>query len=55
MFTAASIILYVLSHSVGLPYIPPEPEEWFEALGVASLIAEGAFLVIALSFRRKRS
>lgn len=43
---AASLASYVSSRTVGLPLIPPEPEDWFEPLGVASLIAEGAFLAV---------
>ncbi|MGD0336554.1 MAG: hypothetical protein ABSB18_05575 [Candidatus Omnitrophota bacterium] len=43
---AASFISYCLSRTVGLPQIPAEPEAWFEPLGVASLIAEGLFVLV---------
>ncbi len=42
----ATILGYVASRTVGLPQIPAEPDEWLEPLGVISLIAEGAFLVL---------
>ena len=51
--TAASFILYILSRSVGLPYIPAEPDAWLEPLGVASLIVEGAFVVTFIFIRQK--
>ena len=48
----ASLVLYVCSRTVGLPHIPAEPDEWLEPLGVASLIAEGSFVLIYLFFRK---
>ncbi len=39
-----SMIAYCLSRTVGLPYIPAEPDAWLEPLGVASLAAEGLFI-----------
>ena len=38
------MIAYCLSRTVGLPYIPAEPDAWLEPLGVASLAAEGLFI-----------
>jgi hypothetical protein len=46
LIAALSIVLYILSRTVGLPYLPPEPDEWFEPLGVISLFAEGFFLAV---------
>lgn len=46
IIAAGSFIGYVASRTVGLPMIPAEPDEWLEPLGVASLIAEGAFITI---------
>ena len=46
-----SLLGYVASRTVGLPYLPAEPEAWLEPLGVASLLAEGLF--IALYLRKK--
>lgn len=43
---AGSIIGYILSRTVGLPLIPPEPENWFEPLGVVSLLVESAYVII---------
>ena len=37
---------YVISRTVGLPYIPAEPDAWLEPLGVTSLIAEGLFVMV---------
>ena len=45
---AGSFIGYVLSRTVGLPGLPPEPDAWFEPLGVASLVVEGLFVVVFL-------
>ena len=42
----SSFIGYVISRTVGLPYIPAEPDAWLEPLGVTSLIAEGLFVVV---------
>lgn len=41
-----SLVAYVLSRTVGLPLLPPEPDEWFEPLGVLSLITEGGFVIV---------
>lgn len=48
VIAALSFIGYCLSRTVGLPYIPAEPENWLEPLGVASLVAEGLFIVVYL-------
>jgi hypothetical protein len=53
-FVAAGAFLgYVLSRTVGLPGLPAEPDAWFEPLGVASLIAEGVFLMAFAVTRRQ--
>jgi len=44
---------YVASRTVGLPYIPAEPEHWFEPLGIASLIAEALFVIVFIFKRSK--
>lgn len=41
-----SLIGYASSRTVGLPLIPAEPDEWFEPIGVASLIVEGLFVPV---------
>ncbi|MDD3344816.1 MAG: hypothetical protein PHO34_00035 [Candidatus Omnitrophica bacterium] len=46
LIAAGSILAYIASRTVGLPFIPPEPDEWLEPLGVASLIAEGLFIAV---------
>lgn len=43
---------YVASRTVGMPGIPAEPDAWFEPLGIASLVAEGLFSLVALSSLR---
>ena len=45
LIALGSLIGYVASRTVGLPLIPAEPDAWLEPLGVASLIAEGLFVV----------
>lgn len=49
LIAAGSIIGYVLSRTVGLPGLAPEPDEWLEPLGVASLAAEGLFLAVVIA------
>ncbi|MBN2483946.1 MAG: hypothetical protein JXD21_07095 [Candidatus Omnitrophica bacterium] len=44
VITALTIVGYILSRTVGLPYIPAEPDEWLEPLGIISLVAEGLFV-----------
>ena len=46
LIAVGSFIGYVISRTVGLPYIPAEPEAWLEPLGVPSLIAEGLFVMV---------
>lgn len=45
---AGALLGYVLSRTVGLPGLPAEPDEWFEPLGVVSMIAEVLMTVLAL-------
>lgn len=52
LVAAASFMGYVASRTIGLPMIPPEPDNWLEPLGVASLILEALFIVIVLLPRR---
>jgi len=44
VIAAGSIVGYVASRTVGLPGLPAEPDEWFEPLGMASLIVEFLFV-----------
>jgi hypothetical protein len=55
--TGGAIVGYVASRTVGLPGIPAEPDAWLEPLGVASLLAEGIFVLLFLiaSSARRRS
>ena len=46
LIAAGSFVGYVVSRTVGLPYIPAEPGAWFEPLGVAAMIAEGLFVAV---------
>jgi hypothetical protein len=52
IIAALSVLGYIASRTVGLPFIPAEPDEWLEPLGVASLIAEGLFIAV---FAARRS
>lgn len=45
---AGAFVAYVLSRTVGLPDLPAEPDAWFEPLGLASMIAEVGFILVAL-------
>jgi hypothetical protein len=45
---------YVASRTVGLPGLKAEPENWFEPMGVASLVCELLFVVLFLVSSRAR-
>lgn len=45
---AGAMVAYILSRTVGLPGLPPEPDAWLEPTGVASLVAEGLFVLAFL-------
>ncbi|MBF0619102.1 MAG: hypothetical protein HQL19_02925 [Candidatus Omnitrophica bacterium] len=52
--TFGAIAGYVASRTIGLPMIPPEPNAWFEPLGVLSLVAEFGFMIIMFLAWRNR-
>lgn len=45
LVTAGALILYIISRTVGLPGLEVD-DEWFEPLGVISLIVEGLFVLL---------
>jgi uncharacterized membrane protein HdeD (DUF308 family) len=51
MIAVGSFGGYVASRTVGLPFIPAEPDAWFEPLGVAAMIAEVLFVVVFIGKR----
>jgi len=55
LVAGGAFVGYVLSRTVGLPGLPAESEAWLEPLGVASLIAEGVFLMVFAMARRQSS
>ncbi len=55
LVAGGAFIGYVLSRTVGLPGLPPEPDAWLEPMGVASLVVEGLFILLFLSARRRPS
>ena len=55
LVAGGALIGYVLSRTVGLPGLPAEPENWLEPMGVASLIAEGLFVVVFVFAWRRPS
>ncbi|HEX4628764.1 MAG TPA: hypothetical protein VH137_08240 [Gemmatimonadales bacterium] len=55
LVAGGALVGYVLSRTVGLPGLPPEPEAWLEPMGVASLIVEGLFVVLFVLARRRPS
>ena len=46
IITGAAIVAYVLSRTVGLPMIEDDIGNWFEPLGVISVVTEAAALLI---------
>ena len=55
LVAGGAFIGYVLSRTVGLPGLPPEPDAWLEPMGVASFIAEGLFIMLVLVARLRPS
>lgn len=51
---SGAIAGYVASRTIGLPGIPAEPGAWLEPSGVASVVAEGIFLLCFLAAYRAR-
>jgi len=47
LVAGGALAAYVASRTVGLPGLPAEPDAWLEPLGVASLLAEAGFLLVA--------
>jgi len=45
LVTAGALILYVVSRTVGLPMLEVD-DEWFEPMGVASLVVEGLYVAL---------
>ena len=56
LVAGGAIVGYVASRTIGLPGIPAEPDAWLEPMGVASVLAEGIFLICFLvAYRSRRS
>ena len=55
MIALGSLGGYVASRTVGLPFIPAEPDTWFEPLGLAAMSAEILFVIIFFWKRLNRS
>ena len=53
VIAGVSFVAYIVSRSVGLPYIPAEPDAWLEPLGVASLMVEAGFIFTFIFVKRK--
>ena len=51
---AATMIGYALSRTTGLPAATDDVGNWTEALGVWSLVAEGAVVLLAVAAQRLR-
>lgn len=48
LVAGGAFVGYILSRTVALPGLPAEPDAWLEPLGIASFLAEGAFVMLAL-------
>lgn len=55
IITAAAITAYVLSRTIGLPMIEDDIGNWFEPLGIISVLTETAAFVTCASLIRKSS
>ena len=45
LVTAGALILYIISRTIGLPMLEVD-DEWFEPMGLASLIVEGLYVLL---------
>ncbi len=45
LISAGALMLYFVSHTIGLPGLEID-DEWFEPLGVASLLVEGLYVIV---------
>src|SRR5499427_8354019 len=48
LISAGALMLYIVSRTVGLPGLEID-DEWFEPLGVASLLVEGLYVIVYAS------
>jgi hypothetical protein len=48
LISAGALMLYIVSHTIGLPGLEID-DEWFEPLGVASLLVEGLYVLVYAS------
>ena len=48
LISAGALMLYLVSHTIGLPGLEID-DEWFEPLGVASLLVEGLYVLVYAS------
>ncbi len=48
LISAGALMLYFVSHTIGLPGLEVD-DEWFEPLGVASLLVEGLYVLVYAS------
>ena len=55
IIAGGSFLGYIASRTVGLPYIPAEPEAWFEPLGIAAMTAEGLFIIVFIGRQLKKT
>jgi len=55
MVAIGSLGGYVASRTIGLPFIPAEPDNWFEPLGVAAMITEASFMGLYLVRRLSKT
>ena len=45
LITAGALMFYIVSHTIGLPGLEID-DEWFEPLGVVSLLVEGLYVLV---------
>ncbi len=48
LVAGGALLAYIASRTVGLPSLPAEPDAWLEPIGVASMVVEALFSVLAL-------
>ena len=48
LISAGALILYIVSHTIGLPGLEID-DEWLEPLGMASLLVEGLYVLVYAS------
>ena len=52
--SGGALLGYIASRTIGMPGLPAEPDAWLEPIGLASIVVEAAFVMLAAQALRGR-